>query len=175
MTAQASPGATGENMRYIVNVEAAIYRDDRWLMIERSEREEHAGGTLAFVGGMAETDGEVWDVLEETLRREVREEVGIAVGPHLHYSESKAFLLADGTPTVSIVFLCEYAGGTPRAVSADEVAAIYWMTAEEVLRHPKTPYWIARSVGLADALRRRLHDNATHTSPPPVAEIGAGE
>lgn len=34
---------------FIVNVEAAIYRDGKWLIIERSQQEEHAGGTFAFV------------------------------------------------------------------------------------------------------------------------------
>lgn len=29
------------NILYIVNVEAAIYKDDKWLIIKRSEKEEH--------------------------------------------------------------------------------------------------------------------------------------
>lgn len=35
---------------FIVNVEAAICKEDKWLVITRSTKEEHAGGTLALVG-----------------------------------------------------------------------------------------------------------------------------
>ena len=65
--------------RYIVNVEAAIYNDDKWLVVKRSELEEHAPGTLALVGGKVEVASGGDDVLEDTLRREVKEEVGIEV------------------------------------------------------------------------------------------------
>jgi len=55
-----------------------IWDGDRCLMAFRSEQEAHAGGTLAFPGGKAEgTDAA--GALEETLRREIREEVGIEV------------------------------------------------------------------------------------------------
>ncbi|MHA2156748.1 MAG: hypothetical protein ACXABU_15495 [Candidatus Hodarchaeales archaeon] len=36
---------------YIVNVEAAIFKEEKWLLIERSEKEEYGGGLLSFVGG----------------------------------------------------------------------------------------------------------------------------
>lgn len=29
---------------FIVNVEGAIYKNAKWLLIRRSEKEEHAGG-----------------------------------------------------------------------------------------------------------------------------------
>ena len=31
-----------ENKLYIVNVEAAIYKGNRWLIIRRSDKEDHA-------------------------------------------------------------------------------------------------------------------------------------
>ena len=37
---------------FIVNVEGAIYKDEKWLLIRRSEKEEHAGGALSLVGGI---------------------------------------------------------------------------------------------------------------------------
>ena len=41
---------------FIVNVEGAIYKNDQWLLIRRSEKEEHAGGLLSLVGGKVEKD-----------------------------------------------------------------------------------------------------------------------
>lgn len=36
---------------FVINVEGAVLRKGKWLLIERSDEEEHAGGLLAFVGG----------------------------------------------------------------------------------------------------------------------------
>jgi ADP-ribose pyrophosphatase YjhB (NUDIX family) len=141
--------------RYVVNVEAAIYRGDRWLLVRRSEQEVHAGGTLSLIGGKVE-DAVVADaVLEDTLRREVREEVGVEVEAAIHYTESKSFFADDGDPVVDVVFTCRHAAGEPRALDPAEVAAVHWMTAE-VEAHPDAPPWTRRSVQLAERLRRRL-------------------
>lgn len=37
-----------ENISYIVNVEAAIYKGDKWLIIKRGEKEEHVPGLLSM-------------------------------------------------------------------------------------------------------------------------------
>jgi 8-oxo-dGTP diphosphatase len=44
---------------FMVNVEGAIRKDDRWLIIERSKKEEHAGGLLSLVGGKVDYEG-IW-------------------------------------------------------------------------------------------------------------------
>ncbi len=43
---------------FIVNVEGAINKDGKWLMIRRSMKEEHAGGELSLVGGKVEREGQ---------------------------------------------------------------------------------------------------------------------
>ncbi|HSU80384.1 MAG TPA: NUDIX domain-containing protein, partial [Candidatus Angelobacter sp.] len=64
---------------FVVNVEGAIHLDGKWLLILRSEKEEHAGGGLSLVGGKCEIEGNSSDILERTLHREIFEEVGIEV------------------------------------------------------------------------------------------------
>jgi 8-oxo-dGTP diphosphatase len=139
---------------YVVNVEAAILKNGQYLMIVRGEQESHAPGVLTLVGGKVESTGDVDDILEETLRREVREEVAIEIQDDMEYIESKAFVADDGEPVVDVVFLCRYAGGTPMIADRGEVAAVQWMTAQEVLAHPQTPEWTRRSIELAE--RKRL-------------------
>ncbi|WP_429699420.1 hypothetical protein [Alteribacter keqinensis] len=56
---------------FIVNVEAAIYRAGKWLVIKRGKEESHAAGTLALVGGKALNEGAASDILESTIKREV--------------------------------------------------------------------------------------------------------
>lgn len=137
---------------HIVNVEGAIVKDDRYLMVVRSEAEEHAAGTLSFVGGKVEFESAQAEILEETLKREILEEVAVRVDD-IHYVTSTGFLADDGTRVVNIVFLCRWQSGEARAVDPDEVAAIEWLTADEIFNHPKTPVWIKGYLALIEARR----------------------
>jgi 8-oxo-dGTP diphosphatase len=142
-----------DNLSYIVNVEAAIHKNDKWLIIKRSEKEEHAPGLLAMVGGKVETKIAERNVLEENLIREIMEEVGIQVSKTLHYVESKSFISDKGQAIIDIVFLCEYQSGEPKCISADEVSEIYWMTSMEILEHKNVPVWLKESIEKADNIR----------------------
>ena len=144
------------NILYIVNVEAAIYKDDKWLIIKRSEKEEHGPGLMSLVGGKVETNMAQDGILEETLRREIMEEVGIEVLDTMHYLESKSFLLADGQVVVDVVFVCKYKSGEAKPVDTDEVGEIYWMTCEEILENEKALIWLKESIEKAENVRLRL-------------------
>ena len=138
---------------YVVNVEGAVVKGGRYLMIVRGEEESHAPGVLTLPGGKVENAGNAGDILEETLRREIAEEVGIKVHTKMEYIESNAFVTDSGEPAVDIVFLCRYKSGTPTAVDPGEVAAVQWMTAQEVLTHPEVPEWTHQSIKLAEKKR----------------------
>jgi 8-oxo-dGTP diphosphatase len=144
---------------YIVNVEAAVYHEGRYLMIVRGMNEANAPGTLSFPGGKIEGARDEPDVVEATLRREIREETGLAVGPELVYVQSKAFTGSDGKPIVDLLFICRYASGEP-AITAEaeggEVAGLAWMTAEEILAHPKAPAWTRADLHSVEQMRQRL-------------------
>ena len=140
---------------YVVNVEGAIFNDDRWLMIQRSKKEEYAGGVLSFVGGKVDNTTNQDNILENTLEREIFEEVGIRINRQMIYVNSSLFI-ADGVPVLDIVFLCQYKSGEPYCKSLDEVDMIYWMTIEEVIRNPKTPIWLKRNIEMADIVRKQL-------------------
>ncbi|WP_440005986.1 NUDIX domain-containing protein [Halomicrococcus sp. SG-WS-1] len=142
------------NQRYVVNVEAAVVRDGEFLVARRAENEDHAAGTLSFVGGTVEGIEEAEDALERTARREVREEVGVEVG-ELRYVESGAFL-ADGDPCVNVVFLGRHESGTARPREPEEVAEVFWLTADEVVDHPDAPPWTEASVERAEQRRADL-------------------
>ncbi|MCL1632231.1 NUDIX domain-containing protein [Sporolactobacillus sp. CPB3-1] len=137
-------------MFYVV-VEAAIYQNDRWLIIKRSEQEPHAAGLLALVGGKVDLDDPADNILEQALRREIREEIALEVGA-LRYIKSVSFPLPDDQIVLETIFLCRPLNGTPHAVSADEVAEIYWMTTEEVLHHPEAPDYLRDQIRCAAQL-----------------------
>ncbi len=136
---------------YIVNVEGAIVKDGRYLMVVRGE-EEYAPGGLNFPGGKVEEASSSDDVLEETLRREIAEEVGLEVHAEMAYVRSSAFL-AEGDRVVDVVFLCRWQSGEAVAADPAEVAAVHWMTATEAIAHPETPPWTRLSLELAERVR----------------------
>ena len=139
--------------KYVVNVEAAVLVRGRYLMIVRGAEESHAPGALSLPGGKVEGTGSLDDVLEAALRREILEELGMEVHPDVEYVESKLFVADDGEPVVDVVFLCRHTGGRPTASDAGEVAAVLYMSAEEVLASPRTLPWTRRSIELAEKKR----------------------
>lgn len=143
---------TMDTPKYIVNVEAAIFKDNKWLMILRSSKESHAAGTISMVGGKVEFDDNSNNTLEEALKREVLEEVGVVISDKMSYVESKSFVTNLGNHVMDIVFLCEYVSGSPKANSADEVEEVSWYTLEEIKQNEKTPPWILQSIQKAQEL-----------------------
>ncbi|WP_077618223.1 NUDIX hydrolase [Bacillus sinesaloumensis] len=137
---------------FYINVEGAVYREDKWLIISRSVKEAHAGGQLSLVGGTVENEGNSINILERTLRRELFEEVGIKVKEKVSYVRNTSFTLDDGSEVVDIVFLCEFEAGEPFAKSPDEVDAVFWMTTDEIVNHPKAPSWLVDGIKEAETL-----------------------
>jgi len=141
---------------YVFNVEGAVTRQGRYLLIVRGDEEEHAAGTLSLVGGGVDKGvGELRDVIEVTLRREIREEVGLEIG-ELAYVSSNAFLTSQGDPVIDIVFLCQYVGGEPTISDPGEVASTHWLTAVEVEAWPGVPPWTLASISRVEAVRVKL-------------------
>lgn len=140
-------------IRNVINVVGAIYRDDKWLMIKRSEKEEYAPGIIAMVGGKVENHGEEYNILENTLRREALEEVGIEISEDMTYVESIGFISKKWGPVVDVIFLCKHEKGEPYPASPNEVAEVYWMTTEEVLGNEDISQWIKNCIRKASKLR----------------------
>lgn len=70
-----------------------------------------------------------YNAVETTLRREIREEVGIEVSD-IQYLLDLAFIRPDGVPAIVLSFYCKYASGE---VTLDEDATEYaWVSATEV-------------------------------------------
>ena len=130
-------------MYYIVNVQGIITDGKRFLLAKRSEEEEHVPGTWGFPGGKVEGSSQCGNVLEETLRRELLEEICLEVGK-ITYMESVRFTADDGDVVVNILFVCEYIGGDPKANDPMELSDVKWMTAAMIRENPDIPAWTKR-------------------------------
>ena len=140
---------------HIVNVEGAIVRDGHYLLVIRGPGETHAAGLLSLVGGKVEDAGNADHILEETLRREIQEEIGVEVSDMI-YVHSTAFVTGDNEAVVDMVFLCRWSDGEPTIRDPEEVADIRWLTANEILTNPDTPDWTRNSVRRAEKMRNML-------------------
>lgn len=134
---------------FVVNIEGAIHSNGKWLIIRRSEKEEHAGGSLSLVGGKCEIEGNSSDILERTLKREIFEEVGSEVTA-LRYVNSSSFVTESGVNVIDIVFLCHHKSGEPYAKSSEEVDEVLWMTTSEILHHKDLPVYLKENIKLAE-------------------------
>lgn len=143
-----------DRYQYVVTVEVAVARGERFLFTVRADDKSYAPGILAYPGGKVEPEVVGTDVLEEAARRELREETGLEVDD-LEYLESKSFKMFDDTFALDVVFLAEAAEGEPEVADPNEVKDVLWLTLDEVLEHPLSPPWMAQSIRRA---ARRLEE-----------------
>lgn len=137
---------------YVVNIDGVVVRNDEYLLIERGHEEDHASGLLAFPGGKVEQPPGGNETIEQTAVRELSEEVGVEVGD-VEYVLSSTFDTDDGTQCLNIVTLCEYVGGEARPRAPDEVAAVHWLSYEEIKEHETIPPYIERYADRVEAIR----------------------
>ncbi|MFI1182507.1 NUDIX hydrolase [Streptomyces sp. NPDC020799] len=144
-------------MKYAINVDVALYRGDKWLLIVRGLNEEHAAGCLSLVGGTVDTETPGGDVLLDTARREVLEEIGVDLtGIPLVYAESVYFVTDTGSPVVNVVLAAELpADAEPRIASPDEVAGLRWDTLASLEGDDGCPPWTLQGVRRAAAALTR--------------------
>jgi 8-oxo-dGTP diphosphatase len=137
---------------FVVNVEAAIFRDGKWLVGVRSKKESEAAGLLSFVGGtIDDTDTTTIDILESGLIREVKEEVGIDVKV-LNFVNNTTFVSKRGNNVLNIVFLCSVDFGEPKVSDTVEFDELLWLTRDEILQYPNVPQWLCNSLIKAESL-----------------------
>ena len=116
-----------------------VVKDGKFLIAKRSEEEERWSGRWTVPGGKLEKDeymkrphdtkeGQWYNVFEDLVRREVKEEVGLDI-KNIKYLTSLAFKREDGVPTI-IVSL--YADNDEGAITlSDELTDYRWITIEE--------------------------------------------
>lgn len=142
--------------RFIVNVEGAIFKGEKWLLVKRSEREIHATGDVSLVGGQVEGIIFSDDILKSTLRREIKEEVGIEVKEQMYYITSSFFKATMGEPVIDIIFLCEYKQGEATPLDTNEVTTAEWLDMAGINLNGSIKPWTKRFLKLAEETRNKI-------------------
>ena len=131
---------------FVVVVECIIEHQNQILVITRPPG-VHAEGMLAFPGGKVEySDGENnQDILIEAVKREVYEEVGLALTDPLRFVTSSYFIDAHQNLVLDVIFHCKVVNTVLNInASPREVVEYQWLTLEEIGNNPLTPPWLQR-------------------------------
>lgn len=137
-----------DKYKFIVNVEGCIIYDKKILMILRGNKESHAPNVLSFPGGKVETKDSDNSTLENSLRREIFEEVGLELPNDFEYLESKKFITKKGNKILDIIFVYQLKTLIDFKFNKEEVSDCMWMSADEILNDNRSPEWMKQSMKL---------------------------
>ncbi len=122
-----------------VVITAIIVKDGKYLITRRSPDKKRFPGMWTVPGGKMETDDYLklpkdtefywYNVLERTLRRETKEEVGIEID-NIEYVTSLATIHDDGSPSLVISCMADYVSGEIK-LQPEESDQFAWVNLEE--------------------------------------------
>jgi len=144
-----------------VVITAIVVRDEKYLITRRAPTKKRFGGMWTVPGGKLETSDytnlpkdtkDYWyNVLEQVLRREVKEEVGLGV-KNIEYVTSLATIHADGAPSLVISCMADWESGEV-VLQESETDKYAWVSLEEAKSHDLIG-GIYEELEMAEARRR---------------------
>jgi 8-oxo-dGTP diphosphatase len=129
---------------YEIVITAIIVKDEKFLITRRSLNKKRFPGMWTVPGGHMETSDFInlpkqtehywYNVLEQVLRREVKEEVGIEID-NIEYVTSLATVHQDGAPSLVISAMADYASGQV-TLQEEETDKYEWVDLETAKTYP---------------------------------------
>ena len=120
-------------------ITAIVIKENKYLITRRSSNKKRFPGMWTVPGGKFETSDYIdlpkdtkdywYNVLEKTLRREVKEEVGIEID-NIEYLTSLATVHQDGNPSLVISCTADYVSGEI-VLQEDESDTYAWVSLDE--------------------------------------------
>lgn len=119
------------NQTHILLINALVIKEGKLLIGQHSYEESHQPGRWSIPGGKVDrTNGDVENIVEETLKREVLEETGIEIQDEVKLIANNTFIRSTGHHVVVLVFLCKWKSGDARPL--EDTIDVKWITREEV-------------------------------------------
>ena len=135
---------------HVIAVTAIVKKGDKYLLAKRSMDDDQAPGEWSIPGGKVEKAvGE--RRLEETLKKEVMEEVGIEIKNEVKLIYNDAFIRSSGDHVVMLTFLCDWKKGAAKPLEDQE--EVRWLTLSEILAMNDLPDYTRRRF---EALKNRI-------------------
>ncbi|MFA6368540.1 MAG: NUDIX domain-containing protein, partial [Bacteroidales bacterium] len=103
-----------------------------------SSNEKHDPLKWTIPGGKVEqTEGNVWNILEKTLKREVEEEVGVVIDDSIKLILNNTFIRTGGQHVIALVFICYWVDGI--AKPCEDTNDVAWVTEEDLKLYDFSP------------------------------------
>ncbi len=123
--------------KFVIAAKAIIKKENKFLILHRSETHEYKPGEADFPGGKLEFG----ETMEIGLLREIKEESNLEV-KIIRPVRSWSFLLDEFTQIVGITYLTHYHSG--QIELSYEHNQFKWLTLEEILDAQDFPEWIRK-------------------------------
>jgi 8-oxo-dGTP diphosphatase len=123
---------------HLILVNAVVEKDGKILVSQRSFEETHEPGKWTIPGGKVErTAGDVWNVIEETLAKEVMEETGVEIEEQAELLTNNTFIRSTGQHVVALIFLCHWKSGEAQAL--EDTIGVAWIFPEDLDNYQFAP------------------------------------
>ncbi|MFC1756367.1 NUDIX domain-containing protein [Patescibacteria group bacterium] len=126
-----------------VAITAIVVKDGKYLITRRAKNKKRFPGVWTVPGGKLETDDyinlpkdtkQLWyNVLERTVKREVKEETGIEID-NIEYITSITTVHGDGNPSLIISVMADYVSGDIK-LQEEENDKYDWVNLKEAEDH----------------------------------------
>jgi len=123
---------------HLISITGIIIKGGKFLITKRSGQEKAFPNRWIVPGGKLSTDDYInleknkdglwYDVLENALKREIKEETNLEVD-NMRYLTSITFVRPDGVPTLIVSLICDYKDGEIKL--CDELTEHAWVDIEE--------------------------------------------
>ncbi|MDO8574744.1 MAG: NUDIX domain-containing protein [bacterium] len=132
---------------HIIAVTGIVVRDDRFLIMKRSEKEKAYPGYWTVPGGKIvrheydktpmTPNSEGWyDIVANTLKREIAEEANIQIDD-VKYLTDMTFIRPDDIPVLVLSYWCRHKSGEVRL--GKDMTDYAWVTPEEAKKYNLIP------------------------------------
>lgn len=134
---------------HVVFVEAWVKRWDKYLLAKRSSKDDQAAWKWAVPWGKVDMELES-HIIENSLRREVMEEVWVIVD-NFNFLWSRSFIRSSGHHVVALSFVVDYVSGEAmpledqdevRRVTIEEMEALFDEHWTDIVKALKQYNWI---------------------------------
>jgi ADP-ribose pyrophosphatase YjhB (NUDIX family) len=125
-------------MLHSIITNALIVKDDRILISQRALNEKHDPLKWTIPGGKVEkTAGNVFNILEKTLKREVKEEVGLTIKDDIRLISNNTFIRTGGQHVVALIFICYWKSGV--AKPKEDTNDVKWICENDLKLYDFSP------------------------------------
>jgi len=136
-----------ENKAHYIVVTGIIMKDGKYLITKRANYEKAFPGLWTVPGGKLETKdykdrkqdtdaGQWYNIVEDVLRREVKEEVGLEIDK-INYLASLVFIRPDGVPTLVLSMFANHKNGEVKL--GEGLTEYSWVNLEEAKKYQLIP------------------------------------